>query len=156
MTLINEDAARRSKENMSFSDYRAGSATEEYNAVIADATEKIESAKQRVSDDGRERLDKLLNWYKAAYAGWINKYNANGAGHVSIMISGPANYNMRAHEKYLSREGKLWEEYNDIKDISHKIRSIIDGDKIITSGASPSLAKAAISALQRLHEEGGD
>jgi len=139
--LINEDLARRNLENYSFSDYQAGSATAEYNEVVADATAKVAKAKARVSPEGQERLDRLLESFKANYAGWINKSNANGAGHVSVMIAGASNYNMRAHEKYLSRESKLWEEYDNIKDIDYKIQAIVSGDKIIKSDDANAIGK---------------
>lgn len=145
MTIINEEAARRSHENMSFSDYKPGSATAEYNAVIADATAKIEKAKAKVSPEAQARLDRLLERFTVKYAEWLNAYNRNGAGHVSVMISGPAKYNMRAHEKYLSREGKLWEEYNDLKDIDSKISAIVHGDKIIKSDD--------VNAIEKLKEK---
>jgi len=150
MGIINEDLARRSKENMSFSDYKSGSATAEYNAVIAEAVEKIEKAKLKVSPEGQERLDRLLESFKVKYADWINRSNKNGAGHVSVMIAGPSNYNMRAHEKYLNRERALWAEYDDIKDIDSKIWSVVNGDKIIRSDDKNAVEriKAKIASLE--------
>ena len=146
MNIINEDLARRSKENMSFSDYKPGSATSEYNQLIANATAKIERAKERVSDEGKQRLDTLLARYSANYASWINRQNKNGSGHVSVMLAGPSNYNMRAHEKYVAKEGKLWAEYSDLKNyIEHGIYSIINGDKIIKSND--------VNALDKLKEK---
>jgi hypothetical protein len=131
--MINETLARRAKENMSFSDYKAGSATAEFNAEIARVKALIETAKVRVSPEAQERLDNLLSSYTRNYANWINKSNSNNAGHVSAMIAGPANYNMRAHEKYLNRERKIWEEYEQFKNIEWKIQSIVSGDKVIRS-----------------------
>ena len=143
--MINEQLARRAKENMSFSDYKPGSATAEYNATIQAAKEKIEVAKAKVSPEAQERLNRLLERYTVNYANWTNKYNANGAGHVSVMIAGPSNYNMRAHEKYLSRESKLWEEYKDIQDIDSKISAIVAGDRIIKSDD--------VNAIEKLKEK---
>ena len=141
MAMINETLAKRSFENYSFSDYKPGSATAEYNAAVAEATEKIEKAKQRVSNEGKERLDNLLSRYARRLADWTNNHNANGSRHVSQMIAGPSNYNMRAHEKFMSRESKLWEEYNEIIDIDNKILSIIHGDKIIKSDDANAIEK---------------
>ncbi|HZJ78295.1 MAG TPA: hypothetical protein VFD52_05820 [Clostridia bacterium] len=139
--MINETLARRSKENMSFSDYKPGSATAEFNAEIARVKALIEKAKANVSAEAQARLDNLLSSYTRNYANWINKSNSNGAGHVSVMIAGPSNYNMRAHEKYLNRERKLWEEYEQFKDIEWKIRSIVAGDKIIKSSDENAIEK---------------
>jgi hypothetical protein len=148
--MINEDLARRSKENMSFSDYEKGSATREYNEVVREAKDKIERAKSRVSQEGKERLDRLFLAYCTKYANWLNKSNANGAGHVSALIAGPANYNMKAHAKYMNREENLWKEYDEIKNIDSKIYAIVRGDKIIKSNASDAVEKLQkkITALE--------
>lgn len=148
--LIDETAARRSKENYSFSDYKSGSATSEYNAEIERVAGKIEEAKAKVSEEGKERLDRLFESFKFKLADWTNRKNRNGAGHVSVMISGPANYNMRAHEKYMKREGKLWEEYEEFENIDSKIRSIVAGDKVIRSDDENAVEKikAKISTLE--------
>jgi hypothetical protein len=149
---IDESLAKRAKENMSFDNYKEGSATKEYENVIAKAAKQIEEAKEEVLEEGKIKLDKLFNWYKTAYANWINKHNANGASHVSQMISGASNYNMRKHEKFIVREGKLWEEYQDIKDIGDKIDKIINGDKIIKSNDPNALEKLR-DKLQKAQEE---
>lgn len=150
--MINEDLARRNKENYSFSDYKEGSATEEYNAMIKEAANKIEKAKEQVSDESKERLDSLLERYKTNMANWINKHNANGANHVSVMIAGPANYNMNKHKKWEQREGKLWEEYNKISDIDSQINKIINGDKIIKADDKNAIQKLK-DKLQKEEEE---
>lgn len=155
MTIINEDLARRNKENYSFSDYVAGSATNEYNSVISDATVKIEQAKAKVSDEGKARLERLLESFKTNYANWINKSNANGAKRVSVMIAGPSNYNMRAHEKYMDKERKIMAEYDDIKDIDSKIWSIINGDKIIKSDDANAIDKLKEKLTKALEEHQG-
>lgn len=108
MIVINEDAARRSKENMSFSDYRPGSATAKYNEYCKDADER--AAEYPDNPKAHEAAER----YKYEMGTWINKSNANGARHVSVMISGASNYNMRAHEKYMSREKTLYEDYEAI------------------------------------------
>lgn len=149
--MINETLARRAKENMSFSDYKAGSATAEFNAEIERVKTLIEKAKERVSPEAQERLDNLLTSYTRNYANWINKRNSNGAGHVSVMIAGPANYNMRKHEKYLSRERKLWEEYEQFKNIEWKISSIVAGDKIIKSSDENAIEKLE-SKLEKMQK----
>jgi len=134
MIKINEESAKRAKENMSHSDYETGRATREYNEHIEEIKEVAEKAKSKCNkEESKERIDRLVERYTVNYANWINKYNANGAGHVSVMVAGPSNYNMGAHEKYLSREGKLWEEYNELKGIENKIWAVVAGDKIIKS-----------------------
>lgn len=153
--MINENLARRAKENMSFSDYKPGSATADFNAEICRVKALIEKAKERVSPEAQERLDNLLSSYKRNYANWINKCNQNGAGHVSVMIAGPSNYNMRKHEQYLNRERKLWEEYEQFKNIEWKISSIVAGDKIIKSSDVNAIEKleTKLADMQKIQEK---
>ncbi len=152
--MINETLAKRSKENMSFSDYKPGSATAEFNAEIERVKALIEKAKDKVSPEAQERLDKLLSSYTKNYAAWINKSNANSANHVSVMISGPSGFNRRKHEQYLNRERKLWEEYEQFKNIEWKIQSIVNGDKIIKSSDVDAIEKlqAKLAQLQKNQE----
>jgi hypothetical protein len=155
--IINEQLAKRAKENMSFSDYKEGSATESYNKVVEEMTLKINQAKEEVKDDSEKQsqLDYLLNKFKKDYANWINKKNANGASHVSWMISGRGNYNMNKHNKYVAREDKLWQEYNNIMDIDSKINKIINGNKIIRTDDKNALEKlrAKLEQEQKTHDE---
>ena len=153
--MIDEDLAKRSHENCCFSDYKKNSATSEYNQLVTEATEKIEKAKPSVSDEGKERLDKLLERYKCNMSGWINKHNANGANHVSWVIAGPANYNMKKHERYMEKESKLWDEYDKIKDIDSQIYRIINADKIISSDDKNAIEKLKekLAAEEKQHQE---
>jgi hypothetical protein len=64
-----EQNARRCKEANSFSDYKAGSATAEYNEYCQEAEEAATKAKERLSKTGApaeraERVDYLLGLYK--------------------------------------------------------------------------------------------
>lgn len=153
--MINENLARQAKENISFGDYKTNSATEGFNNEMIRVRKLIEEAKRKVSENGKERLEKLFNSYKVKYANWINKKNKNGASHVSVMICGAGNYNMRRHEKYLEREGKLWTEYEEFKNIDERIFSIVKGDKIIKSNDPEALQKLKIKLenLENLQEQ---
>lgn len=122
---IDERLAKRSKENMSFSDYVEGSATKEFETKINGVKEQIEIEKKKVNENGKILLDNLFIKYKNQLAEWTNKHNTNGANHVSVMISGAGNYNMKKHERYVQREGNLWKEYEAINDIDYKINKIV-------------------------------
>lgn len=128
---IDERLAKRSKENMSFSDYVEGSATKEYNNRLQEVKAIIEDNKTIVDNVGKQLLDNVYITYKNKYADWVNKHNANGAGHVSVLISGAGNYPMKKHEKYLNRESKLWEEYKKINDLDYKIDKIVRKYKLV-------------------------
>ena len=150
--MINETMARRAKENYSFSSYKEGSATTEYNASVAAAAELIEKAKLKVSDEGKQRLDNLLSRYAARLADWTNRHNAAGASHVSWAIAGPSNYNMKKHNSWMNKEEKLMQEYGEITDIESKIRAIVAGDKIIKSDDANALDKLK-EKLRKAQEE---
>ncbi len=152
--LINEAAAKRAKENYSFSDYKEGSATAEYNKSIETARKLIDKAKERVSDEGKEKLENLFNRYSYKLADWTNRNNAAGASHVSWAIAGPANYNMNKHNKYMDKQSKLFEEYESFSDIESKIRAIVAGDKIIKSNDKNAIEKlnAKLNELQKGQE----
>lgn len=119
---INEADAKRSKENMSFSDYKENSATNEYNSIIDNIKNDI--IESNLSDN--INVLRLFKRYKVQYANWLNKHYRNGAGHVSVMICGAGHYNMKKHNAYLDREGKLWEEYNKINELKEKIYRYIN------------------------------
>ncbi len=155
MTMIDEQLAKRSKENMSFSDYKPGSATAEFNQEIAKVAKLVESAKLNVSDEAKAKLDRFLESYTARYASWTNRRNSSGSRHVSVMIAGPSNYNMRAHEKFLNRESKLWEEYDEFKNPEWKISSIVSGDRIIKSNDVNALDKLKEKLANALEEHAG-
>lgn len=155
--IINEDLARQSKQNMSFSDYKEGSATAEYNRVVENMAQKINEAKEQVKEDDEKinELNYLLFKFKKDYANWINKHNSNGSSHVSWMISGRGNYNMNKHSKWETRESKLWAEYNDIMAIDSKIDKIVYSTKIIKSTDSDALEKLKekLEQEQKAHDE---
>ena len=60
---INEGAARRAKEMNSFSDYKEGSATAEYRAMVDKAAAIAEQQKSRVDPMYHEKIDHLLDTY---------------------------------------------------------------------------------------------
>lgn len=129
--IINEETARRAKEMISFSDYREGSATNEYQAEC----ERVEALALKIDEKYRNQIENLIDRYTTKYGNWINAYNRNGASYPSVMISGGANYNNRKHEKQMSRQNKLWEEYKYIKQLRERIENFkpkLDEDDELT------------------------
>ena len=128
---INEETARRAKEMISFSDYREGSATNEYQAEC----ERVKALALKIDEKYRNQIENLIDRYTTKYGNWINAYNRNGASYPSVMISGGANYNNRKHEKQMSRQDKLWEEYKYIKQLRERIENFkpkLDEDDELT------------------------
>lgn len=120
---ISEETARRAHESVHMSDYKPGSATEEYRNSVTEAATLAEKCKKRVSPFYHEKIDHLLDSYSRKLAEWYNDYNRNQASCPSWFISGPANYPVRKHERQQSRERSLWQEYDEIKGILEKIKS---------------------------------
>ena len=124
---INEDTARSAHYCVHMSDYRPGSATNGYRAAVDEAAALVEARKSKVSPYYHDKLDALLDRYARRLAQWMNDYNRNQASYPSQFISGAGNYNMKKHEKQMSREGTLWKEYDEIKAILNKIEAVGTG-----------------------------
>ena len=124
---INEETARRSHEMMSMSDYKTGSATAEYRAAVDRAAALVKQQKQKVSPFYHDKLDGLLDRYARRLAQWTNDHNRNGASCPSVLVCGAANFPVRKKQKQNAREDSLWMEYDEIKGILSKIKSIGTG-----------------------------
>lgn len=124
---VSEATAERAWYCVHMGDYKKGSATAEYRSYVDEATQIAEAQKKRVSPFYHDKIDALLDRYSKKLATWFNDYNRNEASCPSWFISGPANYPVRKHERKMSRERSLWEEYHDIQAIKDKIKSIGTG-----------------------------
>lgn len=109
---ILEQNARRAKEAYSFSDYKPGSATAEYNSYCKEADELAAKVKEKLNRTGApaeraERVDYLLAQYKEKKLSWLSELYAVQARVPSVMIAGPANFPVRAKQKQIAREDAL-------------------------------------------------
>ncbi|MEJ4382311.1 YodL domain-containing protein [Enterococcus faecium] len=120
---INEGAARRAKEAMSFSDYRPGSATAEYRHYVDQAVEIAERQKKRVEPEYHEKIDSLLDTYARKLAENMNKGYEITARVPSVLIDGPSNFPVRAKEKQNAASDRNMEEFQYIQGLLDKIRS---------------------------------
>ena len=124
---INEDAARRAKEMNSFYEYRPGSATEEYKAMVNKAAEIAEEQKERVDPMYHEKIDSLLDAYARKLAENMNNGYAIDARVPSVMVAGPANFPTRKKEKQNAARDRNMEEWRKIQELLNKIRSVGTG-----------------------------
>ena len=139
--FINEETARRAKENISFSDYKPGSATNEYtahvNAVIkiaedfASRSQYIESEPERI-----EEAQRYINYYSRKMAEYINNDNAITCRCPSVMIAGPANFPVRKKQKQVAAWDANRKNYISIDDARYKLHYILIENHPI-SGADP-------------------
>ena len=120
---INENAARRAKEAISFSDYKPGSATAEYRHYVDEAAEIAARQKKRVDPSFHEKIDGLLDAYARKLAANMNKGYEITTRVPSIMIAGGSNFPVRKKEKQNAAADKNMEEYREIQGLLDKIRS---------------------------------
>ena len=128
---INEGAARRAKEMNSFSDYKEGSATAEYRAMVDKAAAIAEKQKSRVDPMYHEKIDHLLDTYARKLAENMNQGFAIDARVPSVMIAGPANFPVGKKEKQNRARDSNMEEWRHIQgllDINLLPGIYIDGD----------------------------
>lgn len=147
---INEDTARNAHYCVHMSDYKPDSATNGYRAAVDKAAALVEARKAKVSPYYHDKLDALLDRYARRLAQWMNDYNRNQASYPSQFISGAGNYNMKKHEKQMSREGTLWNEYNEIKAILNKIEAVGTGAVDL---ADPHAREMLTDQLQKLQAQ---
>lgn len=144
---INEDTARIAHHMVHMSDYKPGSATAEYRAAVDQAAALVESKKAKVSPYYYDKLYGLLERYARRLAEWTNDYNRNQASYPSQFISGAGGFNMRKHNKQMAREDSLWKEYDEIKDLLHKMESVGTGPVDL---ADPNAREILTDQLQKL------
>ena len=120
---INEDAARRAKEAMSFDSYVPGSATAEYRRMVDKAGELAQHQKNRVDPMYHDRIDGLLDTYARKLAENLNKGYEIDARVPSIFITGGSNFPIEKNEKQNAARDRNMEEYRAIQGLLDKIRS---------------------------------
>ena len=119
---INEGAARRAKEMNSFSDYKEGSATAEYRAMVDKAAAIAEKQKSRVDPMYHEKIDHLLDTYARKLAENMNQGFAIDARVPSVLIAGPSNFPVGKKEKQNRARDSNMEEWRHIQGLLDKIR----------------------------------
>lgn len=156
---INEQIAKSAKELNSFDDYKANSATNEYNSYLNDFEQNVNELMAKHPENLNEEALQLIEYYKDKYskklAFAINKSNSIEAMMPSIMISGGGNFNFRKKEKQNRARENFWNEYgnlfNEDNYYYNKIRNIIL-NKVIYSDDAMAIEKleAKIDNLKEL------
>ena len=145
---IDERIARTAHEMMSMRDYPENKATREYRAAVDEAAALVEKKKQTTSPFYHDKLDALLDRYARRLAEWINAYNRNGASCPSVLVSGASNFPVRKKEKQNARESALWLEYEDIKGLLDKIKSVGTGAVDLADPHAREMLQEQIQKLQ--------
>ncbi len=149
---INENAARRAKEAISFSDYKPGSATAEYRHYVDEAAELAARQKKRVDPSFHERIDGLLDAYARKLAANMNKGYEITARVPSIMIAGGSNFPVRKKEKQNAAADKNMQEFTEIQGLLDKIRSTGMGGISADDPNAVSKLESKLAKLETLQE----
>lgn len=146
---ISEETARTAHSMVHMSDYKPGSATDGYRAAVDEAAALVASKKAEVSPFYHDKLDALLDRYARRLAEWTNAHNRNQASYPSQFISGAGNFNMRKHNKQMAREDTLWKEYDEIKGILSKIKSVGTGPVDLADPHAREILTEQLAAYQK-------
>ena len=149
---INEAAARRAKEAISFSDYKPGSATAEYRHYVDEAAALAERQKKRVDPSFHEKIDSLLDTYARKLAANMNKGYEITARVPSIMIAGGSNFPVRKKEKQNAAADKNMQEFSEIQGLLDKIRSTGMGGISADDPAAVSKLESKLAKLEKAQE----
>lgn len=137
---IDEKKARSAHEMMSFSSYKEGSKTAEYQRYVNKAYDLADKVARERPDEA-DRVYKLAERYSRRMAENMNRASSIGCMCPSVMISGPANFPVRKKEKQNAASDKNFVEFQEIQGILKKIESILHGKEIIKSGDENAVEK---------------
>lgn len=149
---INEETAKRALEMNSFRDYEPGSATTEYNQLVANARAIADRQKKRVDPMYHEKIESLLATYIRKTAENMNESFSIESRCPSVMIAGPANFPTRKKEKQNAARDRNYQERQEIERLLDKIRGVGTGG---ISGDDPDAREklaGKIAKLQKLQD----
>lgn len=147
---IDEAAAKRAKEVNSYSDYVIGSATAAYRREVDRAVAIAERQKARVSSEYHARIDALLDSYARRLADNYNHRYRIDARVPSVLVSGPANFPVKAKAKQNAARDSNEAEYREIQSILDKIRSCGMGGIMSDDPAALDKLRAKLNDLEAL------
>ncbi len=137
LETINEKTAQAAWNANHFGDYRTGSCTAEYAAMVAEARKIAENQKKKVPEKYHKKIDNLLAYYERKLAANINQRNSIDASYPSILICGGGGFDNQKKAKQNSRRDSNMQEYKYIESILQKIKTVGTGG--IMSGDADAL-----------------
>ena len=123
---IDEQTARRSHDMMSYSDYREGSKTAEYRALVDAAAELAERQKAK-KPEYAETIDHLLDRYANKLAVWMNTESRIGAMCPSVLIAGGDGLPARRKQKQIERMDAHMRKRAVVDELLHRMKTIGTG-----------------------------
>lgn len=134
---ISEDMARAANDANSMSDYKQGSATEEYRKRVESVYAVVEKIKQK-RPNLAEKAERMAGRYSKKLAEYYNSYYRNEASCPSVLISGAGNFPVKKKNKQNSRRDSLMDslmqEWNSLESYAKKITNLLTMNQPILSG----------------------
>lgn len=94
---ISEDMARAANDANSMSDYKQGSATEEYRKRVENVYAVVEKIKEK-RPNLAEKAERMAGRYSKKLAEYYNSYYRNEASCPSVLISGAGNFPVKKEQ----------------------------------------------------------
>lgn len=120
---INERMAHVANDINSFSTYKEGTATADYEAVIL----RLEDTLKRIQEKRPANYDKavyMAERFSKKYAEYLNAYYRNEAACPSVLVCGAGNFPVKKKQKQNSRRDTLLQEYNYLMEYKRKIEAL--------------------------------
>lgn len=124
---VNEELAKRAKAMNSFSEYKEGSETLQFQKSVKNAVKIAEMQKEKVDLEYHDKIDQLLLKYVNKLQKNIDRGNEIDARVPSIMIAGGSNFPTAKKEKQNNARDKNMQELQEINAILEKIGSVGKG-----------------------------
>jgi hypothetical protein len=149
---ISEDLARRAKESYSYSEYKPGSASADYRAMVDEVTRLAEEHKLRVDPIHHAKIDEWVDVYARKLAANLNRGHEIDTRCPSVMIAGPSRFPVRRKEKQNAAMLKNLAEYKEIQQIKEKILGIGTGGISADDPDAPEKLARKLATLQETQE----
>lgn len=149
---INEQTARRAHECGHMSDYREGSTTAEYRALVDDVYSAFDGYDlEAVYTNDRYDAIKAADRFARKMAEWYNSHNAIEARMPAWFIAGPANYDTRKHDRKMRALDESFKRMPSADEAKRYIRQCLSGRRAIQSGDVQAVDKltAKLNKLER-------
>ena len=150
---INETLARQANTMNSHYEYKAGSATAEYHAMVDEAAAIAEKQKARTDPMYHEKIDRLLDTYARKLADNFNENFEIQTRCPSILVAGRANFPVRKKEKQNAASDRNMEEYRRIRGLLDKIRGTGMGGVSSDDGSAIAKLRENLESREQAQEE---
>ena len=123
MEIINEELARQGWNMGHMSDYKPGSATEEYRSYVNEAEKLAEECKKKTDPMYHAKIDRLLEVYREKIAECINARNKIDTMCPSVLVSGAGNFPVRKKQRQIAAWERNDEAFKEAEKLLDKMRS---------------------------------